>query len=78
MTHRALMSGALAVLVGGGSWLLWLRGGSGDVVATSTGVCARSRAASSESSAIPVAPGKPFCQASLAMSIACSSSHSLA
>ena len=27
---------ALAVLVGGGSWLLWLRGGSGDVVATST------------------------------------------
>ena len=27
---------ALAVLVGGGSWLLWLRGGDGDVVATST------------------------------------------
>lgn len=27
---------ALAVLVGGGSWLLWLRGGSGDIVATST------------------------------------------
>jgi len=27
---------ALAVLAGGGSWLLWLRGGSGDIVATST------------------------------------------
>jgi hypothetical protein len=27
---------ALAVLVVGGAWLLWLRGGSGDVVATST------------------------------------------
>jgi hypothetical protein len=27
---------ALAVLVGGGSWLLWLHGGSGDIVATST------------------------------------------
>jgi hypothetical protein len=44
---------ALAVLVVGGAWLLWLRGGSGDVVATST---APSTTLATETTVVPGFP----------------------